>query len=679
MTATVFGSGFPDGTSIRLSRSGQVDISGTAVSVAVDGLSLTATFDLTGKAAGGWDVIVTTPDAQSATLLGGFAITTVAAPQLRVDLIGPALIRANTRMAYDLVIENPGNIDALDVPLWLAGVPLDATLELDFAVSAPPQGSGEPDWSTVPLGFTSPGGRYVPLVIPRVPVGTTVRRVFLTIPAADPTFVMRAALAPPWIDGNVFRGCLTAGGVIANPACMGSQLSAINSYLAGNPQLKALSGVGVWSKIAWQCEGAGTLAAALAKAEQVLDYMVTPIEVPGSAIATCNDVLPPRWRDSLLVTIVTSFDPNDKLGAQGTLSAQQPIPYSIRFENASTATAAAQQVVISDPLTLSTLDPGTVSLDVITFGNIHIVPPPGLSSYATQVDLRPTRNLLVNVSAGVDLFTGVLTWYFSSIDPATGQPPTDPLAGFLPPNNAQHEGEGSVLFTVMPKPGIASGTQISNGAIITFDANAPHATPTWLNTVDNAPPASHVLPLPTYSDLPSIPVSWAPDGASPDPRDYTIYVAEDGATYRVWRLNTTATADTLVPPANHLFHHYAFYSVARNGSGNIEAPPPGPDATTQARTAVGDAGPWQLALEGARPNPAFGAMRVRFTLASSDAVTLQMVDVTGRRVLRREVGALGPGPHSVALDPKPPLPPGLYFLRLAQGPRVLTARVAVIR
>src|SRR5262249_15186178 len=156
----------------------------------------------------------------------------------------------------------------------------------------------------------------------------------------------------------------------------------------------------------------------VAKAHQVLDFMVAPIEAPGSELSACSDVLPPRWRDSLAVTIVTSIDPNDKLGAQETLSVRQAIPYSIRFENASNASAPVQTVVISDPLDVSKVDPSTVSLDVITFGDVHIVPPPGLSSYATQVDLRPSgNNLLVNVSAGVDLFTGVMTWYFTSIDP----------------------------------------------------------------------------------------------------------------------------------------------------------------------------------------------------------------------------------------------------------------------
>jgi hypothetical protein len=680
VTITIGGFNLQSGASATLMRTGEPDILGTPVLAASDEHSLTATFDLTDAVAGVWDVVVTNPDAQTGTLASGFTITAIEGPQLVVGVIGPPLIRADKRMSYDVVIENPGNVDAVEVPLWIYGVPTDATVELDFPLAAPPQAGGEPDWTTVPLGLTSPGGRYVPVVIPRVPPGTTVRRVLITIPPTHTSYVLRAALTPPWVDGAVFRSCLLTGGVISAPACMGDTLTAVNDYLAANPQIQALSGVGVWAKIAWQCETARPLPAALIKAEQILDFMVTPIEVPGSAIASCSDVLPPRWRDSLLVTIVGSFDPNDKLGVEGTLPLQQAIPYSIRFENASTATAPAQQVVISDPLDVSKLDPITVSLDVITFGQFHIVPPPGLRSYATQVDMRPGRNLLVNVSASVDPFTGVLIWYFTSIDPATGQPPTNPLEGFLPPNNTQNDGEGSVLFTVMPRPTLGSGTQISNTASITFDTNAPHATPTLTNTVDNTPPGSHVLPLAANSDLPSVPVSWTADGGPSDLRDYTVYVSEDSTPYRVWRLNTAATADTLAPPRDHQFHHYSFYSVARDMHGNIEPAPAGPDAATQSRTAVGDvAGTLQLALEGARPNPALGPMRVWFTLPTREPATLDVVDIAGRRVLRHQVGSLGAGTHSLTLDAAATLPPGVYFLKLRQGPNVRSTRVAVIQ
>jgi hypothetical protein len=47
--------------------------------------------------------------------------------------------------------------------------------------------------------------------------------------------------------------------------------------------------------------------------------------------------------------------------------------------------------------------------------------------------------------------TGVATWNFTAIDPETGEFTEDPLAGFLPPNDTNHAGEGFVKFSVKPK------------------------------------------------------------------------------------------------------------------------------------------------------------------------------------------------------------------------------------
>src|SRR5207244_3490433 len=135
--------------------------------------------------------------------------------------------------------------------------------------------------------------------------GILVRRVSISSPV---DYQIGASLVSPWADGDKFRACLQGSGAIQNPACMGAQLGAINSYLAGTQGIEALSGIGVWSKIAWQCEGASSLPAAVAKAEQVMDFMAGPLE--GGGIPTdCSDVLPARWVSALSEMIVTSVDP----------------------------------------------------------------------------------------------------------------------------------------------------------------------------------------------------------------------------------------------------------------------------------------------------------------------------------------------------------------------------------
>ena len=103
-----------------------------------------------------------------------------------------------------------------------------------------------------------------------------------------PTFQLTAALTPPWADGNVLRTCLSDGGVITNTACMGNQLTAINAYLAIHPEIEALNGIALWAKVGWQCEGAGSPTAALAKARQVLNLMAKPVEQVGSVPSSCS-------------------------------------------------------------------------------------------------------------------------------------------------------------------------------------------------------------------------------------------------------------------------------------------------------------------------------------------------------------------------------------------------------
>ena len=136
------------------------------------------------------------------------------------------------------------------------------------------------------------------------------------------------------------------------------------------------------------------------------------------------------------------------------------------------------------------LDLTTFSLGPIGFGSQLVVPLPGLSQFSTFVDLRSTTNLIVAVNASLNKTSGIATWTFSSLDPSTGLAPTDPTNGFLPPDLTPPQGDGQVVFSVLPKSALSMGQQISNSASVIFDANAPLVTPAWTNSLDNSPPLS---------------------------------------------------------------------------------------------------------------------------------------------------------------------------------------------
>jgi len=87
-----------------------------------------------------------------------------------------------------------------------------------------------------------------------------------------------------------------------------------------------------------------------------------------------------------------------------------------------------------------------------------------------------------------------------------------------------------------------------------------------------------------------------------------------------------------------------------------------------------------LELRGAWPNPASSHLTIGFTLPSDGPARLELIDLAGRRVLARDVGALGAGAHQLDLSREAgALRPGVYSIRLTQGGRALTRKVAIVR
>jgi hypothetical protein len=85
-----------------------------------------------------------------------------------------------------------------------------------------------------------------------------------------------------------------------------------------------------------------------------------------------------------------------------------------------------------------------------------------------------------------------------------------------------------------------------------------------------------------------------------------------------------------------------------------------------------------FALEGVRPNPTSdGELTVHFVLPTAERARLEVLDVHGRRVARYEVATSGR--HVVKLGRDVRLAPGIYVVRLSQGPNVRSTRATVLR
>jgi hypothetical protein len=315
----------------------------------------------------------------------------------------------------------------------------------------------------------------------------------------------------------------------------------------------------------------------------------TPKPPPGSgSTGSGADPAPIHTTTSTVVgTVVkvkkTSIDPNDFVGPAGfgTQSFIQPqtMPYRVDFENdPAHATAAAQ--VVSTTFTIdSDLDPSTLQFTGFGFGQQNIALPPGLYHYQTTLDLRPQGiNLLVPVTLDENPVTGVVTVKFQSLDPITNLPPEGVNDGFLPVDNAAGDGQGYFTFTVQPKAGLPTGTQITEQTSIVFDTNAGVQTPTALNTIDAGTPTSSVTALPAQSPA-NFTVGWSgrDDAGGSGIAAYDIYVSDNGSDFSLWQSATIATSASYAGQGGHT---YRFYSVARDNVGHVELAPLAADATT---------------------------------------------------------------------------------------------------
>ncbi|MEX2188779.1 MAG: carboxypeptidase regulatory-like domain-containing protein [Pirellulales bacterium] len=280
---------------------------------------------------------------------------------------------------------------------------------------------------------------------------------------------------------------------------------------------------------------------------------------------------------------VVSIDPNDILGPAGFgdekwVTLRDPLAYTIRFENTADASAPAMLVTINQQLD-DDLDFRTFRVDDFGFGETQIELNASQPYFQGRVPLADGSPYVVDVIAIIDILTGLVTWVFQTLDPATGEPPLDALAGFLPPNDETHRGEGFVSYTVKPKQSAATGSRADAEATIVFDDNEPIDTPPIFNTLDAAAPSSNVEAVSNPAGTETFNVRWTAgdDAGGSALSAVDVFVSRDGRPFEPWLV---ATALTEAPYVGALGHTYSFYSVARDNAGNAESLPTTPDATT---------------------------------------------------------------------------------------------------
>ncbi|QGZ92576.1 CARDB domain-containing protein [Microcystis aeruginosa] len=255
---------------------------------------------------------------------------------------------------------------------------------------------------------------------------------------------------------------------------------------------------------------------------------------------------------------------------QNFLPQNQPLPYTIQFENAATASAKVGEIRIVTQLD-SDLEPRTFQLGDLKIGDIQVNIPNGRGSFDGDFDFIRSKGFILRVSGGLDPLSNTATWLLQAIDPDTGELVQNPNLGLLSPNNASGIGQGFVAYTVQPKTDVNTRTEITSQARVIFNTAAPFDTQTLSYLLDAQAPTTTVTVQPLSQGSSDYQVTWKAidDNNGSGIKHVTVYVAKDGGNLEIWQRQTTETSAIYQGEAGH---NYEFIALATDSAGNREQP-----------------------------------------------------------------------------------------------------------
>ena len=275
-----------------------------------------------------------------------------------------------------------------------------------------------------------------------------------------------------------------------------------------------------------------------------------------------------------------SIDPNEMVGPKGFgnetterfVTPGEWLSYTVNFENKSSATAAAQEVFVDAQLS-EYLDWSTFEIGSVFFSNQTEMGLMGKQRGKILVD-RQNTNQKVQIEVTMNASMGKVRWYLRSYDSnTTDHWPSSVYDGFLPPNDDNHVGEGSLTYRIKVKDDAPHNARIDASAEIIFDTNEMIPTdPAWFNTVYAKAPQDDFEPsLPDGTAMLHLDsLGWnAVAGASE--YDVTLWKVVDGKDVLVdtatglkmgyWDISGYAESDSLGTT-------YRWQVVARNSLGS---------------------------------------------------------------------------------------------------------------
>lgn len=667
---SVFGGGLiADGTSFSLRKNGSSDIAGENLFSPDPGV-LSAQFLLDKASLGKWDVVVKKGTSEQ-IIKEAFQVVQVEKPAPWATLSGRGRTLINMWQSYTITYGNNGNVDAYGVPVWFA-ITDDPDIEIEFidfemkvsdyaiqkGIAKEIMAMGQ-YLNTDMVQGESFKAKVYPFMVPVIPAKSTssihirikspIRyqmKLWTNLPWYELTAgtstksAQTASIAQSgknWTTGGCILGAIAQEVIDVSISALGDIPGCIWNagywvYDTGSQikTRKATLGNTMWNAAVVGTNCGIALSPWSFATKLGLTTLVSGVK-NAVAIKDCIDSGQLCTSVGMWVDAVTSFDPNEMIGPAGFgdkhwMQKSNTIPYTILFENKSTATAPAHIVTVTDTLDLKKFDLKEFGFGAFGFGDTTMVPiGEKLKQFSIDVDLKPKMNLITRVSGKLDTISGLINWEFISLNPTDMNLEEDPMVGFLPPNNTKHAGEGFVSFSVGLKKELETNAELKNKASIVFDANKPILTNEFTNTLDLDKPQSQVYSLnPTIGS--HFPLAWTGSDLGSGIASYSVYVMENDTALRPWKLNTTLKTAEFI---GNIGSKYKFYSVATDNVSLLEAATGQYDASTQIVVHVDE---FEIKKDELQvfPNPVKDKLNISLQNAPCGMYVVELVGVTGQ-------------------------------------------------
>lgn len=648
--------GFPftSGT-VKFIRNGQPDLLPDTVFFVSPGLlhiNLTPDSAVTGY----WDLVVSSGAFQD-TLFNAILLEQPDTGNIEVRILGSRASLVNYFWPFKVMVSNHGNQTEIGVPIYLTVSPdADVTVqyrELNDSISlAVIDSLGHFRYLTDTVAGDSV--KFAALVLPLLSPGeSTIINMLIRSAVLGPK-TLTAQAGPSLFSGQElldmglqramsscnflpkcvqcamdFLGFIPGVGCVSGAANLGCS---VGNALNGNEGGGAMDVIGAISGTLLSCAGPlgmmKNVGSAVAAAAEVAD-------LAGNVNGITDDCGGPKGckpynEDNWTWPNAGALDPNMISGPIGFtpenyVSREETMHFMIHFENADTATAPAREVTIYDTLDASVFDISTFQFTAFSFGDSSYPLEIQDQLFIKDIDLRPTRNIILRVSGSLDTMTHVVEWKFQSFDTLTYGLTNDVMSGFLPPNTIRPQGEGYVTYSIKPYATLSHLQPINSRADILFDANAPMSTNIFLNTVDTVSPSSQVNNNPVMMPDSTFLLTWNGTDAHAGVNAYDVFVSINDSAYIQLFQSTRKTWARLT---GNTGYKYEFYSVATDYAGNREQPPVDPENFPDATVIVTGV---QSLPEGSSlliyPNPASGELHIHSTIPIRE---MRIIDLSGR-------------------------------------------------